>query len=47
MINGQIDYLFEQLQEQLKSIRFGNVDFVIHNGVIIRVDIKKSIKPER
>lgn len=45
-ISKQIELFLEQINEQLDSLQFGSIDFIIHNGTVIRVDIRNSIKPE-
>jgi hypothetical protein len=47
MIYNQVESILKQVKEQLNSLQFGNIDFVINNGAVIRVDIKNSIKPEK
>ncbi|SFM21786.1 DUF2292 domain-containing protein [Pelosinus propionicus] len=34
-------------KDQLNSLKFGNVDFIIQNGEVTRVDIRQSIRPEK
>jgi hypothetical protein len=34
-------------QDQLDSLKYGNVDFIIQNGEVTRVDIRQSIRPEK
>lgn len=31
--------------EQLKNLKYGNIDFVVQNGNISRLDIRISVKP--
>lgn len=31
--------------EQLKNLKYGNIDFVVQNGNISRLDIRTSVKP--
>jgi len=37
----------KKAQNQLDSLKFGNVDFIIQNGEVTRVDIRQSIRPEK
>lgn len=46
-IDEQIKVMLKQMKFQLASLQFGNIDFVIHNGSIIRIDVKNSIKPSK
>jgi hypothetical protein len=37
----------KKAQDQLDSLKYGNVDFIIQNGEVTRVDIRQSIRPEK
>ncbi|MBU2699299.1 hypothetical protein Ga0466249_000378 [Sporomusaceae bacterium BoRhaA] len=47
MIDKQIEILLKDFKVQLNKLEFGNVDFVIQNNTVIRLDIKSSVKPEK
>ncbi|AJQ27535.1 hypothetical protein JBW_02187 [Pelosinus fermentans JBW45] len=34
-------------KDQLDSLKIGNLDFIIQNGEVTRVDIRQSIRPEK
>lgn len=36
-----------KIESQLNSMKFGNIDFIIQNGEVTRVDIRQSIRPEK
>ncbi len=44
---NDIEKLLKSMKEQLNGLQFGNVEFVIINGRVDRVDIKQSIKTEK
>jgi len=46
-IEDQMLALLKDLKKQIAILDYGNVDFIIHNGSVIRVDIKTSVKPEK
>lgn len=37
----------KKAQDQLDSLKYGNIDFIIQNGEVTRVDIRQSIRPEK
>ena len=37
----------KKVQNLLDSLKYGNVDFIIQNGEVTRVDIRQSIRPEK
>lgn len=45
-ITQQIEQLLDGIKEQSNSLHFGNIDFIIINNNITRVDIRSSIKTE-
>jgi hypothetical protein len=44
MIDQQVESLLKEIKSQINALQFGNIDFIIHNGMVIRVDIRNSIK---
>ena len=46
-ISDQIINLIKHMELDLDQVEFGNVEFVLNKGSVIRVDIRKSIRPEK
>jgi hypothetical protein len=44
---NNIEKVIQSMKEQLNGLQFGNIEFVIINGRVDRVDIKQSIKTEK
>ena len=46
-LSNEITKQIQKVQDQLNAMKFGNVDFIIQNGEVTRVDIRQSIRPEK
>ena len=46
-LSNELIVQIKKVQDQLDSLKFGNVDFIIQNGEVTRVDIRQSIRPEK
>ncbi|MDF2876544.1 MAG: hypothetical protein K0R22_3227 [Sporomusa sp.] len=46
-LSNELIKQIKKAQDQLDSLKFGNVDFIIQNGEVTRVDIRQSIRPEK
>ena len=46
-LSDEITKQVGKIENQLNSMKFGNVDFIIQNGEVTRVDIRQSIRPEK
>jgi hypothetical protein len=46
-LSNELIQQIKKAQHQLDSLKFGNVDFIIQNGEVTRVDIRQSIRLEK
>lgn len=47
-LQGQLLKMIDDLSiEQLESLQYGSIDFIIQNGNIARIDVKISVKPNK
>lgn len=46
-LSNELIQQIKKMQDQLNSLKFWNVDFIIQNGEVTQVDIRQSIRPEK
>lgn len=46
-LTDSIEEIIQSMREQFNDLQFGNIEFVIINGRVDRVDVKQSIKTNK
>lgn len=43
---GEVDEAIEHLRQALETIRYGSVEFIIHDGRVLQIDRKEKVRFE-